>query len=99
MSHQDTRPSSLAFIDRSIGSLLRLQIWQWLLVAAALICLQRDGLAVPSFARQMNLQCIACHTEFPALTEQGRQFKLLGYTMSTDQTELPPLAVMLQPSF
>ena len=33
------------------------------------------------------------------LTEFGRQFKLGGYTMSTGQSELPPLAVMLQPSF
>jgi hypothetical protein len=58
-----------------------------------------DSRAVPSFARQFNQQCTACHTEFPVLTEQGRQFKLLGYTLSTEQTELPPLAVMLQPSF
>ena len=47
----------------------------------------------------MNLQCIACHTEFPILTEFGRQFKLSGYTMSTGQAEAPPLSVMLQPSF
>ncbi len=55
--------------------------------------------AVPSFARQMNMQCIACHTEFPVLNEFGRQFKLGGYTLSTGQTDAPPLAVMLQPSF
>lgn len=58
-----------------------------------------DSQAVPSFARQFNQQCAACHTDFPVLTEQGRQFKLLGYTLSAEQTELPPLAVMLQPSF
>ena len=55
--------------------------------------------AVPSFARQMNMQCIACHTEYPILTEFGRQFKLGGYTMSTGQDDSPPFAVMLQPSF
>lgn len=55
--------------------------------------------AVPSFARQTGMSCIACHTEFPILTEYGRQFKLSGYTMSTGQTNLPPIAVMLQPSF
>jgi hypothetical protein len=55
--------------------------------------------AVPSFARQMNMQCTACHSEFPVLTDMGRQFKLSGYTMSTEQTKIPPLAVMLQPSF
>jgi hypothetical protein len=55
--------------------------------------------AVPSFARQTGMNCIICHTEFPMLTEFGRQFKLGGYTLSTGQSELPPLAVMLQPSF
>lgn len=54
---------------------------------------------VPSFARQTNLQCIVCHTEFPELTTFGHLFKLNGYTLSTGQTELPPLAVMVQPSF
>ena len=55
--------------------------------------------ALPSFARQMDMPCSACHSDFPALTDMGRQFKLSGYTMSADQTELPPIAVMLQPSF
>ena len=55
--------------------------------------------AVPSFARQTNMSCIACHTSFPELTSFGRQFKLSGYTLSTGESMLPPLAVMLQPSF
>jgi hypothetical protein len=55
--------------------------------------------AVPSYARQTGLSCIACHTEFPILTEFGRQFKINGYTLSSGQTEIPPIAVMLQPSF
>src|ERR1019366_8549936 len=55
--------------------------------------------ALPSFARQMNLQCIACHTDFPQLTDMGRQFKLSGYTMSAETSDLPPIAFMLQPSF
>lgn len=73
-----------------------------LLVVAAMLGLQRECFALPSFARQLNMQCIACHTEFPVLTDMGRQFKLSGYTMSadsTDRTALPPVAVMLQPSF
>lgn len=55
--------------------------------------------AVPSYARQTGMACIACHTEFPILTDFGRQFKLDGYTMSVGQTNLPPIAVMLQPSY
>lgn len=54
--------------------------------------------ALPSFARQLDMQCIACHTEFPILNDMGRQFKLSGYTMSADSTNLPPIAFMLEPS-
>ena len=55
--------------------------------------------ALPSFARQMNVQCIECHTAFPMLNQYGRNFKLSGYTSSADDSMLPPLAVMLMPSF
>src|SRR5476649_1435688 len=55
--------------------------------------------ALPSFARQLKMSCIACHTEFPVLNEFGRQFKLNGYTLSAGSFSLPPIAVMLQPSF
>ena len=54
---------------------------------------------LPSFARQLNMQCIACHTEYPLLNEFGRQFKLTGYTLAAGSFSLPPIAVMLQPSF
>lgn len=47
----------------------------------------------------MNMQCLDCHQPFPILTEEGRLFKLTGYTLSTNETNLPPLAVMFQPSF
>lgn len=55
--------------------------------------------AVPSFARQMNLQCIACHTSFPMLNQFGRNFKLTGYTQSAEVSNLPPVAVMFMPSY
>ncbi|HTO69824.1 MAG TPA: cytochrome C [Myxococcota bacterium] len=56
----------------------------------------RDAQAVPSFARQTSLPCNVCHTEFPQLTPFGRQFKLNGYTLSANMTELPPFAVMVE---
>jgi len=55
--------------------------------------------ALPSFARQLNMQCITCHTEFPVLNEMGRQFKISGYTMSAESSNLPPISFMLMPSF
>ncbi len=71
------------------------------LVLAAGVLGPPSARAVPSFARQMGMQCIDCHTEFPILNQFGRQFKLSGYTLSSDPatTSIPPLAVMLQPSF
>lgn len=52
--------------------------------------------AVPSFARQTGLECMACHVSWPELTPTGRQFKLNGYTLG-NQLRLP-LAGMLQVS-
>ena len=71
------------------------------LLAAAALLLFRPATtyALPSFARQMGIQCIQCHTDFPVLNEFGRQFKLSGYTLATGATDMPPVAVMLQPSF
>ena len=70
-----------------------------LLALAAVFFIPNVARAIPSYARQTGLTCSACHTEFPILTEFGRDFKLNGYTMSTTQSWMPPLAVMLQPSF
>jgi len=56
--------------------------------------------AVPSFARQTQLQCSACHTAYPQLTELGRTFKLQGYTLQPGQvSHIQRLSVMMQPSF
>jgi len=67
--------------------------------------------AVPSFARQTGLACMACHTVFPELTPFGRTFKLNGYTLTGIQqieqkagvgtggvkiNSIPPLSAMLQ---
>jgi len=71
----------------------------WVLLLAAALTAPSTSRALPSFARQLNMQCIDCHTEFPVLNEYGRQFKLTGYTAGADQSVLPPIAVMLQPSF
>jgi hypothetical protein len=69
-------------------------------VAALLLGIQSAS-ALPSYARQTGQQCAACHNGFPELTPYGRLFKLNGYTFGGGQSDLPPLAVMLQgvPSF
>ncbi len=59
----------------------------------------RKAQALPSFARQTGQQCAACHNGYPELTPYGRLFKLNGYTFTGGQSDLPPLAVMVIPSF
>ncbi|MGZ3256584.1 MAG: cytochrome C [Caldimonas sp.] len=41
----------------------------------------KDARAVPSFARQTGLECVACHVSWLELTTVGRKFKLGGYTL------------------
>ncbi|MDR3652123.1 MAG: hypothetical protein P4L34_04045 [Paludibacter sp.] len=42
--------------------------------------------ALPSYARQTQLSCTACHTSFPELNSFGRMFKANGYTLTTAST-------------
>ena len=84
-----------------------------LLISLSGIGISVTAQAVPSFARQTGMACIACHTQFPELTPFGRQFKLNGYVVdnlrqvsasSLSQRDLlllnqiPPLSLMFQGS-
>ncbi|AKJ68127.1 cytochrome C [Pandoraea thiooxydans] len=64
------------------------------ILLAALFNQEAD--AVPAFARQTGLACVACHVSFPELTPFGRFFKLTGYTLTNYRTI--PLAAMVQSS-
>lgn len=46
----------------------------------------QEAMALPAYARQMGgVACTTCHTHHvPILNEFGKQFKLSGYTMSSD---------------
>jgi hypothetical protein len=99
MNRTETRAVSFPYIGRSTFAFRRPLLWPGLIVVAAVLNLRPDCHALPSFARQMDMQCIMCHGEFPLLNDFGRQFKLSGYTLSTGTSNLPPVAVMLQPSF
>ena len=48
--------------------------------------------ALPSFARQTGYTCNRCHINPPELTDEGRKFKLNGYTLRAGQTGLPPIS-------
>ncbi len=81
------------------------------LAGTAALAVAMNANAVPSFARQTGLACMACHTVFPELTPFGRTFKLNGYTLTglrqieqksgvgtggVKINEIPPLSAMLQ---
>jgi len=65
-----------------------------MLMAATLGLISHVAQAVPAFARQTGLACVACHVSFPELTPFGRFFKLSGYTLANNKTI--PLAGMVQ---
>lgn len=73
-----------------------------LLVALVWLAVMPDlALAIPAYARQTRLACVACHVGAfgPQLTQFGRQFKLLGYTMKVGDGKSLPLSAMLVESF
>ena len=74
-------------------------VWIGLAVFAAIPLAAPRAEALPSYARQTGQECAACHNGFPELTPYGRLFKLNGYTFAGGTSNLPPLAVMLVPSF
>src|SRR5438128_7878802 len=55
-----------------------------LFALGSLFALVKPSEAVPSFARQTDLECANCHLSWPELTSVGRQFKLGGYTLVKD---------------
>jgi len=70
-----------------------------LLAPFALLLAAPGAHALPSYARQTGQECAACHNGFPELTPYGRLFKLNGYTFATGGSNLPPIAMMVIPSF
>ncbi len=87
-----------AGMSRCLGQRMR-KAWFLLALAIGLGSMSFPAQALPSYARQTGQQCAACHNGFPELTPYGRLFKLNGYTFSSGQSDLPPLAAMLIPSF
>ncbi len=72
-----------------------------IVVAACLLLAPTLAQAVPAYARQTQLPCTACHVGGfgPELTQFGRQFKLMGYTMKVGNQAKIPLSAMLVESF
>jgi hypothetical protein len=71
------------------------------LFAALALLWTGSASAVPSYARQTGQACATCHVGAfgPQLNSFGRQFKLLGYTMSDGKSGAVPLSAMLVESY
>ena len=52
-----------------------------LLVAAALTLGSREAAAKPEFAQQTGKPCGFCHSQPPALNDQGKKFKANGFKL------------------
>ena len=84
------------------------RIWLAISIFAGAAVISTPSYALPSFARQTNKACSACHFEnFPMLTDYGRAFKASGFTevyapeqvrRNTDAAELS-LPLVLNASF
>jgi hypothetical protein len=63
----------------------------WLLAMTTLAFSATNASAVPSFAAQTGMPCQSCHVGGfgPQLTPVGREFKLQGYTLRTNDKSLP----------
>jgi hypothetical protein len=49
-------------------------------LVVVLLVLPNASQAIPSYARQVQKPCTACHTIWPNLNQYGRQFKVKAYT-------------------
>src|SRR6202158_1758267 len=57
------------------------KFWLAISVLVSTAVISTPSYALPSFARQTNKACAACHFEnFPMLTDYGRAFKASGFT-------------------
>ena len=59
---------------------------QWLFILIVFLLPINVAEALPSYARQTQMSCTACHPSFPELNSFGRQFKMNGYTLTTTGT-------------
>jgi hypothetical protein len=59
-----------------------------LVFVLAVLIMPFESQAVPSFARQVQKPCTACHTMWPNLNQAGRQFKVKAYTDSSEKWDM-----------
>lgn len=88
--------------SRGVRIFVRLSLWM-MLPAVGLVLLSNPAEAIPAFAQQTGMACVACHIGAygPQLTPLGRAFKIGGYTQTGGEGWLAyvPVSVMAQGTF
>lgn len=59
---------------------------KWIVILIIILAPLSTVKSLPSYSRQTQMSCTACHPSFPELNSFGRQFKLNGYTLTTAST-------------
>lgn len=78
--------SRTALVDILKIKLIKNELTKWIIVLIVILAPFSTVKPLPSFARQTQMSCTACHPSFPELNSFGRQFKLNGYTLTTAST-------------
>ena len=68
------------------NNLFRNPFIKWIIILIFVLSPFNTVKSLPSYARQTQMSCTACHTSFPELNSFGRQFKENGYTLTTANT-------------
>ena len=68
------------------SDLIKNPFTKWIIISIIVLSPFNTVKSLPSYARQTQMSCTACHTSFPELNSFGRQFKENGYTLTTANT-------------
>jgi len=88
--------NSLAVVSLKIRQ-IKTDFIKWIFISIVILLPFNITNALPSYARQTQMSCTACHPSFPELNSFGRQFKMNGYTL-TSATTISDQGDSLKPS-
>ena len=65
---------------------IKINFSKWIIILILILAPLSTVKSLPSYARQTQMSCTACHPSFPELNSFGRQFKMNGYTLTAAST-------------
>ncbi len=87
MEHKQNCLSSLTYFQDYLKiDQIENHFFKWIFIFILVVTPFSVVKSLPSFARQTQMSCTACHPSFPELNSFGRQFKANGYTLTAVST-------------